>query len=214
LEEVNFVLDTINTVKGNDVHLVFEESPKSEISQWCLEIIEFLGIDNILFNDGFCAVGKIYVFIREKKREEYGKSEVLLSGVWGRHNNHQGTLLMKSIMIIIGCGLVVKLRRGEWNGLTGHPKDRGNDLLNSRTNSLQHGENDADQTEFRASLLLCSILRLSPRSSAHLRSIALVSALERTRGLMLISCDLIIKPTLFPCFSSIRVLGVFISLFY
>jgi hypothetical protein len=130
LEEVNFVLDTINTVKGNDVHLVFEESPKSEISQWCLEIIEFLGIDNILFNDGFCAVGKIYVFIREKKREEYGKSEVLLSGVWGRHNNHQGTLLMKSIMIIIGCGLVVKLRRGEWNGLTGHPKDRGNDLLN------------------------------------------------------------------------------------
>jgi hypothetical protein len=33
LEEVNLVLDTINIVEGNDVHLVFKESPKSEISQ-------------------------------------------------------------------------------------------------------------------------------------------------------------------------------------
>jgi hypothetical protein len=33
LEEVNLVLDTINIVEGNDAHLVFEESPKSEISQ-------------------------------------------------------------------------------------------------------------------------------------------------------------------------------------
>ena len=33
LEEVNLVLDTINIVEGNDVHLVFEESLKSEISQ-------------------------------------------------------------------------------------------------------------------------------------------------------------------------------------
>jgi hypothetical protein len=33
LEEVNLVLDTINIVEGNDVYLVFEESPKSEISQ-------------------------------------------------------------------------------------------------------------------------------------------------------------------------------------
>jgi hypothetical protein len=203
LEEVNFVLDTINTVKGNDDHLVFEESPKSEISQWGLEIIYFLGIDNILFNDGFCAVGKIYMFTREKEREEYGKSKVLSSGVWGRHNNHQGTPLMKRIMIIIGRGLVVKLKREEWNAITGHPKDCGKDQLNSRTNSLQHGENDADQIEFEASLLLRSILQSSPRSSAHLRSIALMSALERTWGLMLISCDLIFKPTLFPCFSSI-----------
>jgi hypothetical protein len=33
LDEVNLVFDTINIVEGNDVHLVFEESPKSEISQ-------------------------------------------------------------------------------------------------------------------------------------------------------------------------------------
>jgi hypothetical protein len=32
LKEVNLVLNTINIVEGNDVHLVSEESPKSEIS--------------------------------------------------------------------------------------------------------------------------------------------------------------------------------------
>jgi hypothetical protein len=37
LEEVNLVIDTINIVEGNDVHLVSEKSPKSEISQWGLE---------------------------------------------------------------------------------------------------------------------------------------------------------------------------------
>jgi hypothetical protein len=51
LEEVNLVLDTINIVEGNDVHLVFEESPKSEISQWDLEkinYVDFLGIETFL----------------------------------------------------------------------------------------------------------------------------------------------------------------------
>jgi hypothetical protein len=51
LEEVNLVLDTINVVEGNDVHLVFEESPKSEISQWVLEkinYIDFFGVETFL----------------------------------------------------------------------------------------------------------------------------------------------------------------------
>jgi hypothetical protein len=51
LEEVNLVLDTINIVEGNDVHLVFEESLKIEISQWGLEkinYVDFLGIETFL----------------------------------------------------------------------------------------------------------------------------------------------------------------------
>jgi hypothetical protein len=51
LEEVNLVLDIINIIEGNDVHLVFEESPKSEISQWSLEkinYVDFLGIKTFL----------------------------------------------------------------------------------------------------------------------------------------------------------------------
>jgi hypothetical protein len=47
-------------------------------------------------------------------------------------------------MIIMGCGLAIKLRRDDWNELTGHPKDRGRDQPNSMTNSLQSGEDDVD----------------------------------------------------------------------
>jgi hypothetical protein len=72
-----------------------------------------------------------------------------------------------------------KVEKGEWNGLTGHLKDHGKDQLNSRTNSIKHEENDADQTEFRS---------LS------------VTALDHTRvctractGLMLIFCILVIN---------------------
>jgi hypothetical protein len=46
LEEVNLIIDTINIVEGNDVHLVSEESRKSEISQRGLEkinYVDFLG---------------------------------------------------------------------------------------------------------------------------------------------------------------------------
>jgi hypothetical protein len=208
--------DTLAISCDNYVHYVVDKSSEDKIHNFNFEIIDyvdFLGIDNILFNfhnnDGFGVVGNNYMFKREvpadpflgifmacgkeKEREKYGKSKVLPSGVWGHQNNRQSTPLMKSIMILMGCGLVVKLRRGEWNGLIGHPKDRGKDRPNSRTNSLQHGENDADQTEFGASLLL--------RSSAH--RVPYVNFMF-----------LVVKPPLFPCFSSIRVLRVFISLLY
>ena len=52
LEEVNLFLDTINIVEENDVHSVFDESPKSEIFQWGLEKINYvdflIGIENFL----------------------------------------------------------------------------------------------------------------------------------------------------------------------
>jgi hypothetical protein len=68
-------------------------------------------------------------------------------------------------MFLMRCGLVVELSEGEWNELTRHPKDRGKDRPNSRTNSLQHGENDADQTEFGP---LCYCARL------HIGSLMLI----------------------------------------
>ena len=117
--------------------------------------------------------------------EEKRNKKNMPSDVWGVHDRHQGISLMGSVTLILGCCLVLILRKGEWNELTGHPKD----WMNSRTNSLQHGENDADHTEFGASLLLRSILRSSV--GGHL--IALVSALERTRDFMLISCILVIN---------------------
>jgi hypothetical protein len=80
---------------------------------------------------------------KSKAREKHNKS-TQKRGVWGFHNNHQDTPLMKITMIIMGRSLAVKLRRDDWNELTEHPKDRGRDRPNSRMNSLQPGEDDVD----------------------------------------------------------------------
>jgi hypothetical protein len=72
---------------------------------------------------------------REKQRQKHGK---------GIHNKHQGIPMMRSVTLILGCCIVLILRKGDWNELTEHPKDRGRDRPNSRTNSLQLGEDDVD----------------------------------------------------------------------
>jgi hypothetical protein len=82
---------------------------------------------------------------REKEQQKNGTSEVLPSGAWGFHDKHRSMLMMRSIAFTVGRCLDLILRKGDWNELTGHPKDRGKDRLNSRTNSLQPGEDDADQ---------------------------------------------------------------------
>jgi hypothetical protein len=92
-----------------------------------------------LFMSNFMARG------REKEQKKYGKSEELASGVCGAHDRYQDILMMRSITLILGCCLVLILRKGDWNELTGHPKDRGKDWPNSRTNSLQPEKDDADQ---------------------------------------------------------------------
>jgi hypothetical protein len=53
--------------------------------------------------------------------------------------------MIGSITHILGCCLVLILRKGDWNELIGHPKDRGKDWSNLRTNSLQPREDDANQ---------------------------------------------------------------------
>ena len=56
--------------------------------------------------------------------------------------------MMKSVTFIMGCGLVVILRNGEWKELTRHLKDCGKDSLNSMANSLQPGEDDIDRIAY------------------------------------------------------------------
>jgi hypothetical protein len=135
LEDVNLVFDTINIVEGNDVHLVFEESPKSEISQWGLEKInymDFLGVETFLST-----------FPKQNLDVGVGMMEEI--GVNNFKYNTQSMPMMKSFAFIRGCCFVLVLRMGEWNELTGHPKDRGRNRRNSRTKSLQPGEDNADQ---------------------------------------------------------------------
>jgi len=53
LDEVNLFIDTITIVEDNDVHSLFDEKSKSEISQWGLEkinYVDFLGIGNFPTN--------------------------------------------------------------------------------------------------------------------------------------------------------------------
>jgi hypothetical protein len=130
-----------------------------------VEYVDFLGVEDI-FNspnndvDEFYTDEENYMFIREvtidpllsifmargreKEQEKYGKSKELTSGVLDFHDKHRSMPMMKSIAFIMGCCFVLVLRMGEWNELIRHPKDCGKDQPNSRTSSLQQGENDAD----------------------------------------------------------------------
>ena len=58
--------------------------------------------------------------------------------------NTQSMPMMKNVAFIGGCFVLV-LRMGEWNELTKHPKNREKNRRNSRTNSLQPREDDADR---------------------------------------------------------------------
>jgi hypothetical protein len=130
-----------------------------------VEYIDFLGVEDILDSpnndvDEFYTDEENYMFIREvstnpffsifiargreKEQKRYGKLEELTSSVLGFHDRHRSMLKMGSVKLILGCCLVLIVRKVEWDELTGHPKDRGKDRPNSRTNSLQQGENDAD----------------------------------------------------------------------
>jgi hypothetical protein len=128
--------------------------------------VDFLGVDAILsktFNQScdeiygaettflsksagvfVSSLGILMAYRKGEAQKKHDKS-TWKSDVWGFHDKHQGMSIMKSVMFIMGYGLVVILRKGKWNELTGHPKDRGKNQPNSRTNSLQPGEDDVDQ---------------------------------------------------------------------
>jgi hypothetical protein len=86
------------------------------------------------------SLGILMAYMKGEAQEKHDKSTGQ-SGMWGFHDKHQGMSMMKSVTFIMGCGLVIILRKGEWNELTVHPKDRGKNQLNS----LQPGEDDVDQ---------------------------------------------------------------------
>jgi hypothetical protein len=173
-EELGKQVDEVNLSESfalfddNSTYYVPVKSLEGKVFDFSVEpidYVDFIGIDAILSNYSSQNCDEIYmveeaflskierVFVsslgirmacrKSKAREKHNKS-TQKRGMWGFHNNHQDTPLMKITMIIMGRGLAVKLRRDDWNELTGHPKDRGRDRPNSRTNSLQPGEDDVD----------------------------------------------------------------------
>jgi hypothetical protein len=141
LEEVN-LSDSFALFYDNSTHHVTIKSPEGKVFNFSVEpidYVDFIGIDAILsdyFNKNcneihmventfLSKIEKVFVSSlgilmacgKSKAREKHNKSTQKM-GVWGFHNNHQDTPLMKSTMIIMRRGLVVKLKRGDWNELT------------------------------------------------------------------------------------------------
>jgi hypothetical protein len=99
-----------------------------------VEYVDFLSVEDILNSpnndvDEFYTDEKNYMFTwevtvdpffsvfmahgREKERQKNGKPEVFPNGVWGVHDRHQGITMMRSVTLVLGCCLVLILRKGE-----------------------------------------------------------------------------------------------------
>jgi hypothetical protein len=67
---------------------------------------------------------------KDKARQGHGKP-TRQGEVHGLQYKCGSVFMNKAIMFIMRYGLVVILRREDWNELTGHPKDRGKNSSNS-----------------------------------------------------------------------------------
>ena len=160
LEEVN-LSDSFTIFDDNSTYHVLDKSPEDkafDLSVTPISYVDFIEVDAFLSNSSNQICDEIYMvegnvlskgdgivtsYLRifmaygeDKALEKNDKFVVLSSGIWGFHDKHRGMLMMKSITFIMGCSLVVILRRGEWNELTGHPKDCGKNRPNLWMNSF------------------------------------------------------------------------------
>jgi hypothetical protein len=140
LKEVSFVVDVIKFIEGNSNCHVFDESPHNEgfqLSNEEISYVDFLGVENFISNSpsnklyvgfgvlddnfNFCCQERIDNFLKTFMDHELEKinreNDLFQIGAW------------KFISII--QNQVVMGRK-----LIGHPKDRGKDDSNSRTNSF------------------------------------------------------------------------------
>jgi Ca2+-binding EF-hand superfamily protein len=141
LEEVN-LSDSFALFDDNSTYHVTVKSLEGKVFNFSvkpIDYVDFIGIDAILsdYSNKNCdeihmvekaflskiekvfasSLGILMACGKSKAQEKHNKS-TQKRGVCGFHNNHQDTPLMKSTMIIVGRGLVVRLRRDDWNELT------------------------------------------------------------------------------------------------
>ena len=165
LEKVNLLDNIENFVDESSIHNVLDESPKSEVFDLDINEVDFLGLENILSNSLDVKVfDDFYVgnnFISKRKETIDSFWEIFMVHEW--ENMHDccvkpnffessvksfqvdncSLVVISEVLFIVGCYIVLLLKRKGWKGLIGLPKDRGKNHLNSRMNSLQLGENDA-----------------------------------------------------------------------
>jgi hypothetical protein len=113
LEKVNLVLDTINIVEGNDVSLMFEESPKSKISQWGLKKINYVDFLEI----------ETFLSTFPKHNLDVGVGMVEEIGVNNFKYNTQSYVMKVCKLFLFRYQVALMLRSMGCNGLVGHPKD-------------------------------------------------------------------------------------------
>jgi hypothetical protein len=70
------------------------------------------------------------------------KIELSQSGVKNFIITIKNHVMVSCKVFLFWYKVVLILRKMGWKGLIGHPKDRGKDDSNSRTNSLKPGENN------------------------------------------------------------------------
>jgi hypothetical protein len=127
------LLEKVNLL---DTHHVFDKSPEDkafDLSVAPINYIDFIGVDAILSNSSNQIGDEIYMAgERREERDNVDKLDFWQTNVWGNQDYHHRLPMIRGIKCILGCCLVLILRRGDWNELTGHPKDRGKDNSNSR----------------------------------------------------------------------------------
>jgi hypothetical protein len=162
LKEVSFVGDAIKFIEENNDYHVFDESPHNEgfqLSNEEISYVDFLGIENFLsssssnnLNVGFGEMDDNFNFCGQERIDNSLKTfmERELEKINKRREKIELFQFSVRLVVVMGCNLFIFwfqvsliLRNTEWNELIGHPKDRGKEGSNSRTNSFQPGETDA-----------------------------------------------------------------------
>jgi hypothetical protein len=166
LNEVSFLVDEIKFIEENNDYHVFDESPHNkefQLSNEEISYIDFIGIERFLSNSlsnkldvGFSMLADNFNFCGQEKIDNSLKTfmERELEKINERHEKTDLFPFCVRLVVVMGCNLFIfwfqvtlVLRNTEWNELIGHPKDRGKEGSNLRTNSFQPGETDARENQ-------------------------------------------------------------------
>jgi hypothetical protein len=166
LNEVSFLVDEIKFIEENNDYHVFDESPYNEgfqLSNEEISYVDFIGIERFLSNSssnklnvGFSVLADNFNFCGQERIDNSLKTfiERELEKIIERREKIDLFQFSVRLVIVMGCNLFIfwfqvtlVLRNTKWNELIGHPKDRGKEGSNSRTNSFQPSETDARENQ-------------------------------------------------------------------
>jgi len=166
LNEVSFLVNAIKFIEENNDYHVFDESPHNEGFQLSNEensYVDFIAIERFLSNSpsnkldvGFGVLADNFNFCGQERIDNSLKTFMKcdLKKINERHEKTDLFQFCVRLVVVMGCNLFIfwfqitlVLRNTGWNEFIGHPKDRGKEDSNSRSNSFQPGEIDAGENQ-------------------------------------------------------------------